>query len=53
MMTVGALQPQEAMLQPSAFEVIGNFLLYVQRQGLALRGHHIPEPGVVLVHNLV
>jgi hypothetical protein len=53
MMTVDALHPQESVLQPSAFEVIGKFLLYVSRQELALRGHHISDPGVVPVHNQV
>ncbi len=32
---------------------IGNSLLYVQWQVLDLRGHNIPEPGVVPVHNSV
>jgi hypothetical protein len=53
MMRVDALHPQESVLQPPAFEVIGKFLLYLQEQELALRGHHTPEPGVVPVHNLV
>jgi len=53
MMKVGALHPQKSVLQPYAFEVIGKFLLYVKGPGLALCGHHIPEPEVMLVHNLV
>jgi len=48
MMTVGALHPQESLFQPTTFEVIGKFLLHMQRrQGLALHGHHIPELRVV------
>ena len=43
MMAFTALHPQEAMLQPTTFEILGKFLLYVQRQGLVLSGHHIPE----------
>jgi len=45
------MHQQETVLQPATFKVIGKFLL--QRQGLALRGHHIPELGVVSSHNLV
>jgi hypothetical protein len=30
MMTFGALHPQESLLQPATFEVIGKCLLYVQ-----------------------
>jgi hypothetical protein len=36
------------LFQPTTFEVIGKFLLHMQRrQGLALHGHHIPELRVV------
>jgi hypothetical protein len=41
MMTLGTLHPQEAVCQPAAFEVIGQFLFHMQGQGLALHGHHI------------
>lgn len=51
MSTVGALHPQESVLQPSAFEVIGKFLLHMQGQGLALHGHHIPELRVMLLQD--
>ncbi len=51
MMTLGALHTQESLLQPSVFEVIGKFLLYAQVQGLVLRVHHIPEPGIVPIHS--
>jgi hypothetical protein len=53
MMTFGALHPQEAALQAAAFEVIGKSLLYVQEQGLALPGHHIPECRVVPLDDLI
>jgi hypothetical protein len=39
MLTVGALHPQESMLQPSAFEEIGKFLFHMHGQGLALYSH--------------
>jgi hypothetical protein len=41
------------MLQPAAFEVVGKFLLYVPGQGLALRGHHIPERRVVPLDDVI
>jgi hypothetical protein len=53
MMVFAALQPQEAMLQPTTFEILGKFLSYVQRQGLVLSGHHIPELRVVSLDNLI
>jgi hypothetical protein len=53
MMAFAALHPQEAMLQPATFEILGKFLLYVQRQGLILRGHHIPELRVVSLDDLI
>lgn len=49
MMALAALHPQEAMLQPTTFEILGKFLLYVQRQGIVLSSHHIPELRVVLI----
>jgi hypothetical protein len=53
MMTFAALHPQEAMLQAAAFEVIGKFLFFVQRKGLVLSGHHIPELRVVSLDDLI
>ncbi len=53
MMTVGTLYPLESMLQSAVLEVINNFLLYMQRQGLALRRHFIPERRVVSLNDLV
>ena len=53
MMAFAALHPQEAMLQPTTFEILGKFLLYVQRQGLVLSGHHIPELRVVSLDDLI
>jgi hypothetical protein len=53
MMTFCALHPQEVVIQATAFEVIGKFLLYVQWQGLALRGHHIPERRVVPLDDVI
>jgi hypothetical protein len=35
------------VLQPAAFVVVDKFLLYVQRQGLALRCHYIYERRVI------
>jgi hypothetical protein len=53
MMAFFTLHPQESVLQTTAFEVIGKFLLHLQRQGLALHGHHIPELRVVSFNDLV
>jgi hypothetical protein len=41
------------MLQPTTFKVIGKLLLYMKRQGFALRRHHFPELGIVLLNDLV
>lgn len=41
------------MPQTTAFEVLGKFLLYVQGQVLALRGHHIPECRVVPFNHVI
>jgi hypothetical protein len=53
MTTFSALHPQEAVLQATAFEVIGKFLLYAQWQGLVLRGHHISERRVIPLNDLI
>ena len=53
MMAFAALHPQEAMLQPTTFVILGKFLLYVQRQGLVLSSHHIPELWGVLLDDLI
>ena len=53
MMAFAALHAQESVFQPSAFEVIGKFLLYMKRQGLALHGHHIPELRVMPLDDLI
>ena len=41
MMALATLHPQEVMFQPTTFEILGKFLLYVQRQGLVLSGHGV------------
>jgi hypothetical protein len=53
MMTFGASHSHEAVFQSAAFEVVGKFLLYVQRQVLALRGHHIPERRVMPLDDVI
>ena len=50
---VGALHPHEPVFQAAIIEVICIFLLYMHRQGLALRGHYIPELRVVPINDLV
>jgi hypothetical protein len=53
MMTFGSLHPQESVHQAGAFEVIGKFLLYTQRQGLSLHGHRIPDFRVMPLDDLM
>jgi len=38
---------------PTTFEILGKLLLYVQRQGLVLSGHHIPELLVLSLDDLI
>ena len=53
MVTLGALYPQESAHQTTAFEVIGKFLLHMQRLGLAVHGDHIPEFRLMPLDNLI
>jgi hypothetical protein len=52
-MAFAALHSQKTMFQSSAFKIVCKFLLYVQGQGLALRGHHIPELRVMPLNDLI
>jgi len=53
MMAVVTLHPQEIVLQPTTFEVIGKFLLHMQGQVLALSDRRIPEHRVVPLDDLI
>jgi hypothetical protein len=53
MMTFDALHLRKALFQPAAFEVIVEFLLYVQGQGVVPRGHHIFERRAIPLDDLI